>query len=1715
MKQIYNTIMRFTTYFSRLTLILFTLVGFSSPVCAVWSDGSGEGVKENGVWYVLYDTTEYSIGLLKTKTFDLAGPGDILTFEAKRTYLGAGNLRVSQNEGSPTNLYEGNPGKLQGWTSVEYDSYGPYSLNVNTSVLTFYAPLGVTGDKKFRNIKVTMASYCKYETSGELNFGSGVYLEQEQSTRKILWSNIADKDITITGVNSERFSVSVKSVGSTVGKWGNTIVTITYKRDVVGSHTANLNVNGNSIVLKGTTTTVTPSIIECASASEIPYQSVIGSSTLTPGTAKHPTKDLAVDGTWTWQNSTLTADAYRTYAVVFTPDSKYNGGYTAQTCSIAIPITKLNQTITWNLADGEGVEYTTGVEMGATASSGLDVEYTSSNPSAATIVNGKLNVIIPGVVVTITATQGGNDNYNAAEPVSKTFTTVGATPDDWSTVTASDITYEQPLEASVLSGEVKVNGVAIPGTLTWLEPTMLPNAGNGQLFPARFTPENTAVYASVTFDVAVNVAKATPAITWNISRALRENVRYANFITSSNKETDLILSSSNSTLLQVDGAMLTTGEVSDKVNDLTIYVNQAATANYNAVSTGLSVTLYPKAGICLPFNPMTENDFQEAGMIDDAAVWCDTNEDGKAEWAGFYDVIYTRKEGIALGSWQGGFDYNTKAVKLFFSGVPKDIRFTAYLQTVTTSDHVHWPATNGKVKVLESADGSTFTTVGSEFTASSRGANFSGTLKATTRYIQIEYAGNFACFINNLVITSNAYIRADRSELVFGTETHPLQEPQAITLSYSSIGECLGTNDAITITSSNPAFYVDETTITENVGVELSGSHTIRVRCSDVNQSGVIRFEANDGTVLEVPVRSTKPYITTAATSIFETGTEHAVEAGSAYRTRRTHDFSACFDGAKAKYDTLYIYGVTESSAAARLWDYDAGKKYNVPAVDIVAGNVSTPCFVYTKNNSQYDYVRTFDAATTTLNIGAAQKKLGFVGYKPASEATTIPALQITGVPTHIYFDNVEIIASGAVLAINGWETIYARGTNTLTSKRATAVEMADEAKLTIEDSWTNDAVSAILALRPAAGQPSIDLGGAKSIVTINGTQLELHNATNMAIAHMDGATELSDGAVKINDGSVGGEVILGMPHNTLIDGGTFNDGTVKCFTAKRHWVRPMNSRGDLLARATMVKSLLPEWYGQSHLTLDATSKVNPMLLDPTICIFYGTEDEDAYNDKNWTLFPEENSDAIIKAHMIVEGEFTLNSMIITPGDTVSVTIAPSGGLTIGEGGIIGATKENLKLQAGTEDEVKGKTGYLRIMPDAEGTMPEATVELFSIGYYDMSSDEENIAAWQYVGTPVETETLAKTFFKSSWIYSWDESKGDWVNNRYSLVMNPFEGYATTQYKFDVGALITFAGNLLEGKEYEVALTANGITDEQGCNVIANSFAAPIDITKFEDSDFSEGVDPIVYLYNTGSRKDAEKMTKSASTDAPGQYIAIPVGSVKALKAAYDLPTVIAPMQGFCVKANKAGSVKLNYDRLVWGGDYKSNPNTPLRAPKRDVELNDLGSLCVTLSANGWKDNLYLLEAAAYDKAFEAGYDAPKMNSGEFNVFAVEDEKNLAVDATNCMIGTHIGVRTGAETAYTLIFSHLSSNNELQLYDSETSEITDMYEGLEYTFYAEPNSVLTDRFQIVGTVKVPEVTTDIDKAETQGAKVRKFIKDNQLYILKDGVLYNAVGAVVR
>lgn len=130
-------------------------------------------------------------------------------------------------------------------------------------------------------------------------------------------------------------------------------------------------------------------------------------------------------------------------------------------------VNKANQTITFNLP--ATANFTDGtLNLLATTGSNLPVSFVSSNPSVATVSGNTLSFLTPGTIE-VTASQTGNNNFNAASSVTASITIV----DDRPSITLSgsldfgDVLQNETAERTLTitnngNGELKVTTIALP-----------------------------------------------------------------------------------------------------------------------------------------------------------------------------------------------------------------------------------------------------------------------------------------------------------------------------------------------------------------------------------------------------------------------------------------------------------------------------------------------------------------------------------------------------------------------------------------------------------------------------------------------------------------------------------------------------------------------------------------------------------------------------------------------------------------------------------------------------------------------------------------------------------------------------------------------------------------------------------------------------------------------------------------------------------------------------------------------------------------------------------------------------------------------------------------------------------------------------------------------------------------------------------------------------
>ena len=404
-----------------------------------------------------------------------------------------------------------------------------------------------------------------------------------------------------------------------------------------------------------------------------------------------------------------------------------------------------------------------------------------------------------------------------------------------------------------------------------------------------------------------------------------------------------------------------------------------------------------------------------------------------------------------------------------------------------------------------------------------------------------------------------------------------------------------------------------------------------------------------------------------------------------------------------------------------------------------------------------------------------------------------------------------------------------------------------------------------------------------------------------------------------------------------------------------------------------------------------------------------------------------------------------------------------------------------------------------------------ATVEYYSRA---TGSNTAN-PIWQYMGIPFQPSKTAINMYYKAWMCRWAEGSTDdlgglwqWVDNNDVLI--PFEGYCITQ---EAAKKYTNAGKLNPPTTKTIILDNR---DGDGYAFAANSWTAPIKIQEMQDADFNE-VEKAIYIYHTGSY--AEWGTNGTPVNAttgvatlPGQYAVIPIHSSPYIAGA---DSVIPAMQGFFVKTTSVdATLKLVYNRVVYDATYFKTSTQPMRAPKQKNAAPDVMRLVVIGEASGG-DQVHLLSHSDFSNSYEDGWDGRKLDGDEVapKLAVVKQEGEMAVAAIPEFEGRYLSFRAGEDVNYTFHFNY--EGEEMYLYDVETQQATLIKTGNTYAFNAA-NKTPQNRFLI--TANPPRIPTDIESVESESLEPRgaqKFIRNDKLFILHKGVIYDALGERVE
>lgn len=182
--------------------------------------------------------------------------------------------------------------------------------------------------------------------------------------------------------------------------------------------------------------------------------------------------------------------------------------------TVPVTINKAAQTITWDFTDQE---ITVGTTLTLNASATFGEVTFSIEDNGVTSLEGNTLTAIKAGTVTITASQAGNDNYNAAPAIQNTITVIKATPIVTAWPTINNVVYGATYGEAVqlVGGEASVEGTFsitnMPADLT-----QVPTVGT-YTFEVIFTPTKADYYNTLQNSVTLTVTKELQTITWDFA----------------------------------------------------------------------------------------------------------------------------------------------------------------------------------------------------------------------------------------------------------------------------------------------------------------------------------------------------------------------------------------------------------------------------------------------------------------------------------------------------------------------------------------------------------------------------------------------------------------------------------------------------------------------------------------------------------------------------------------------------------------------------------------------------------------------------------------------------------------------------------------------------------------------------------------------------------------------------------------------------------------------------------------------------------------------------------------------------------------------------------------------------------------------------------------------------------------------------------------------
>jgi gliding motility-associated-like protein len=291
-------------------------------------------------------------------------------------------------------------------------------------------------------------------------------------------------------------------------------------------------------------------------------------------------------------------------AVITASQAGDNNYLEAPDISHSLTVQKAAQTITFPELP-YGIYGGADILPAATASSGLEVSYSSSNQSVAAISDGRIQITGAGTVI-ITASQAGNDNYEAASGIQRTLI-IGKADQ---TITFGAITSLPYGSSDFNPGATATSGLSINYSssntnVAVISGNMLHITGAGNATITASQPGDNNYNAAPDAAQLFVVAKADQSITFSQLSEHTFGDSPFNLNVSASSNLSVTFLSSDPVIASVSGTLVTI----HRAGSVIITAHQPGDENYNAAPDVSQTLVVKKAGQSISFAPFDSHKF--------------------------------------------------------------------------------------------------------------------------------------------------------------------------------------------------------------------------------------------------------------------------------------------------------------------------------------------------------------------------------------------------------------------------------------------------------------------------------------------------------------------------------------------------------------------------------------------------------------------------------------------------------------------------------------------------------------------------------------------------------------------------------------------------------------------------------------------------------------------------------------------------------------------------------------------------------------------------------------------------------------------------------------------------------------------------------------------------------------------------------------------------